>query len=276
MSHSPGTPSSVWRPCGTSCIGVPRARSRTVADSKTSPASASAAMAEQRSRPRRRAARHAPADRAPASASRSAIAQATALAGRSKTLRKPSPSVLTSRPPCAAKQLAHGRFPSWTMSVNKHRHDGGRCVWSCGGRCGRVAGERGGDALAAFEVELAKGRGDVRFDGPAGDEELLGDLGVAHPLGGELGHAQLARRQCVDAGAHEAARARAGGDELLARGLDERLRAARMRQLHRARQRLPRVGAVPGAAQGRAEPEQRARVLDGHRGPFKAIARCAQ
>jgi hypothetical protein len=37
----------------------------------------------------------------------------------------------------------------------------------------------------------------MRFDGLAGDEECLGDLGVAHSLGCHTGDAILARRQRI-------------------------------------------------------------------------------
>jgi len=49
--------------------------------------------------------------------------------------------------------------------------------------------------LARGNGELLVGVGEVPFDGPGGDEQVLGDIAVRQAVGGELGDAALAGRQ---------------------------------------------------------------------------------
>jgi hypothetical protein len=49
--------------------------------------------------------------------------------------------------------------------------------------------------LAGGDVELVVGVGEVSFDGPGGDEQVLGDVTVGQAGGGELGDAALAGRE---------------------------------------------------------------------------------
>src|SRR5450755_935948 len=84
-----------------------------------------------------------------------------------------------------------------------------------GGGSGRAAGGREGgwELLAGGDRELLVGVGEVPFDGPGGDEQVLGDLAVGQTVGGELGDAALAGCQRVEPAEDEPSGSPAGGDE---------------------------------------------------------------
>ena len=52
--------------------------------------------------------------------------------------------------------------------------------------------------LTGGDGELVVGVGEVPFDGPGGDEQVLGDVAVGQAGGGELGDAALAGRQRLE------------------------------------------------------------------------------
>lgn len=58
-----------------------------------------------------------------------------------------------------------------------------------------LSGERRPDLTAAVDTELPVGAAEVVLDRLGGHEQQLGDVAVAVPRRGELGHSQLARRQ---------------------------------------------------------------------------------
>jgi len=76
--------------------------------------------------------------------------------------------------------------------------------------------------LAGGDGELLVGVREVPFDGPGGDEQVLGDLAVGQTGGGELGGAALAGRQRVESAEDEPPGPAAGGDEFGARPLGQR------------------------------------------------------
>ena len=124
------------------------------------------------------------------------------------------------------------------------------------------AGERPGQLRAAADVELAVRVAEVPLDGLDGDEQGVGDLPVALAGGGELGDAALAGSEPVGgmvagAGARPPA-SRSSSRALLGEGagpdgLGER---------ERLTQRVARLRGPPGAADRRAEIDQRAGLLD--------------
>ena len=76
------------------------------------------------------------------------------------------------------------------------------------------------------------------LDRLSGDEQLLGDLDVAEALRRELRRPELARGQRVDAGAKDAARARAGRRQLVSGPGGEPIGAADVGELERPAERL--------------------------------------
>jgi hypothetical protein len=74
----------------------------------------------------------------------------------------------------------------------------------------RRGGAQGtGELGAAVDAELEVGVAEVRFDGLGGEKQALGDLAVGEAVGGEFGHAPLARGQRFRTGEPLATRARA-------------------------------------------------------------------
>ena len=114
----------------------------------------------------------------------------------------------------------------------------------------------------------------MHLDGAQRDEQRLGDLAVAHALGGQPRDAQLAGGQRVDAGAHDAARPRARRDEL------RRVRA-RPAVVRRSGARAPcpraaaraRRPACRARRMRRPELDERAGVLERARPSSRASAR---
>src|SRR5205823_13242458 len=90
----------------------------------------------------------------------------------------------------------------------------------------------------------------------------LGDLAVALAGGGQLGDASLAGREGIGPRRGERAQAFAGGGKFLVRPARDGQRAAVAGEVERAAQRLARVGAAVGPAQGGAEVSERAGVLE--------------
>src|ERR1700761_4989544 len=81
---------------------------------------------------------------------------------------------------------------------------------------GPSTGEGAGELAAGPDLQLAIRVREVDLDRLRGDEELLGDLAVGHPVGGEAGDAFLARGQGGDAGEGGAARTRPARRQLAA------------------------------------------------------------
>ena len=100
------------------------------------------------------------------------------------------------------------------------------------------------------------------LDRSAGDVEPFGDVGVAVALRGEGGDVALGRRECVDAGERGAAGTGAGGLELGARAAGEEAHALAVGEVEGEAQRRAGVVAAVGAAQGGAEIDEGARVLE--------------
>ena len=100
------------------------------------------------------------------------------------------------------------------------------------------------------------------LDRPLGDVELLGDLAVGEPVGGEDGDAVLRRRERLDAGERGAARPGAGALQLVAGAAGEQAHAAAVGDLERPAQRLAGVVAAVGPPERGAEVDERARVLE--------------
>lgn len=74
----------------------------------------------------------------------------------------------------------------------------GRCrVTGLEGIAGKVSPDCEGDGefLAGGDVQFLVGVGEVPFDGPGGDEQVLGDVAVGQAGRGELGDAALAGSQ---------------------------------------------------------------------------------
>ena len=66
------------------------------------------------------------------------------------------------------------------------------CSAECrGGGLAAVGGEGGGELFAGGDGEFVVGVGEVPFDGPGGDEQVLCDVAVGQADGGELGDAAL-------------------------------------------------------------------------------------
>src|SRR4051794_41264475 len=99
-------------------------------------------------------------------------------------------------PPAAA---ARGRRPRLTSAAD-------------------VSGECRRQVAAPPDAELAVAAAEVRLDGLQGHPELLGDLAVRTPVGGQAGHALLARGERVAARDPVAAGPCGGRRELPARG----------------------------------------------------------
>src|SRR6266496_3800140 len=126
-------------------------------------------------------------------------------------------------------------------------------------------GESGGELLAGGDREFLVDVGEVPFDGPGGDEQVLGDLAVGHAVGGELGDAALAGRQRVEPAEDEPPGSAAGGDEFGAGSLRQRDRPAAVGEvecnledfaavcsLSRAPEGSPQVGHSASVFQSRA------------------------
>ncbi|HET8820377.1 MAG TPA: hypothetical protein VFM57_02445 [Thermoleophilaceae bacterium] len=69
-------------------------------------------------------------------------------------------------------------------------------------------------------------------------EQLLGDLPVRPPGGGQAGHTSLAGRQRLDPAQRGPPRPRTRGQQLVPRALRKRVRAAREGEVNRSAERL--------------------------------------
>ena len=136
--------------------------------------------------------------------------------------------------------------------------------------------ERRRQLRAAGHVELAVGAGQVHLDRPAGEEQGLGDLAVAQPLGRHRRDAALLRRERVDAADGGAARARSGRSQLVHRpiGLDHR--PAPVREVEPFAQRLAGVAAMAAAPQRGAQVDQRPGVRHPQLGAGEDVDRLAR
>jgi len=74
----------------------------------------------------------------------------------------------------------------------------------------------------------------VAFDGPGGDEQVLGDLAVGEAGGGELGGAALAWGQRIESAEDEPPGSPAGGNQFGAGPLGQGVRAVAMGEVERA------------------------------------------
>ena len=130
---------------------------------------------------------------------------------------------------------------------------------------GRAPLEGASELRARADVELAEDAAEVSLDRVLGQEEGLRDLAVGHPLGGHSCDAQLGGGEGAAAFGRVSARARTGGDELVVGAYCNGVGAAGTGQLERLSERLARFGAPTGAADRRAQLEQRERVLEPRR-----------
>ncbi len=115
---------------------------------------------------------------------------------------------------------------------------------------------------SAGDVELLKDVAHVGLDRLDRDKQRLSDLSVAVAFGGELGDAAFARGQGVNPAEHGPPWLGAGGTQFIAGSLGEEMGAAAVRDVECAAKRLAARRALVIAAQGRAEVDQRARVLE--------------
>jgi hypothetical protein len=120
-----------------------------------------------------------------------------------------------------------------------------------------VGGEVLGELVAGGDVKFAVGVVEVHLDGLDGDEECLGDLRVGGAGGGVFDDAPLAGGERGDPGLSVAAYTEAGGGELLAGVVGERLGAAGGSDVKAAAQRFARGATVAAAAQRGAVVDER-------------------
>jgi hypothetical protein len=154
------------------------------------------------------------------------------------------------------------RLPSETLARPAEAGASRNRSPSSGLAAGSAQCERGGELFACLDVELAVAVGEVHLDGAEGDEEGLRDLLVGVALGGELDDAELGGGERIAAGLCDAAGAGAGEAELVACLVDERGGAAAVGEVGALGENLPGVGALAGPADGTAEVDQGARVLE--------------
>ena len=114
----------------------------------------------------------------------------------------------------------------------------------------------------ARDVELLEDVREVGLDRPLGHVELLGDLAVGEPVGGQQGDAVLGRCERLDAGQRGAAGPRAGALQLVPGTAGEQAHAAAVGELECPAERLAGVASAIGAPQRGAEVDERARVLE--------------
>src|SRR6266487_4827218 len=121
-----------------------------------------------------------------------------------------------------------------------------RIFWPLsGGCCGFVpTSERCGEVTARVDVELAVGAAQMLLDRLRGDEERLGDLLVAQPLGRHLRDAPLARGQLVDTTQEPCAWPRTGRRQFFVAPRRERGRTALMGLLDSLTEQPPRLAAA--------------------------------
>jgi hypothetical protein len=125
--------------------------------------------------------------------------------------------------------------------------------------------EGASELRARTDLELAEDAAQVRLDGVLGEEERLCDLAVGHSLGSHASDAQLGGGEVAAALGRVSTRAGAGGDELVVGAHSNRVGTAGTGQVKRLAEWLARVGAPAGAANRRAQLEQRERVLEPRR-----------
>ena len=125
-------------------------------------------------------------------------------------------------------------------------------------------------------MELGEHVGEVALDGPGGDEQVLGDLAVGEPLGGQLGDAALAGGQGLEAGEQHPARPGTGGAQLGLGPVGERAGAGVVRGVDGATQDVAGVDPAVAATQERAEIGEGASLFELGVGAAQHLDRLAQ
>jgi len=116
----------------------------------------------------------------------------------------------------------------------------------------------------------------VSFDGPGGDEQVLGDVTVGPAVGGELGDAALAGGQRVEPAEDEPPWPPAGGDQFGAGPLGQRQRAAAVGEVERGPEDLAAFCPVSGPPEECPKVGHSAGVLQPRTGALEHAYRLAQ
>ena len=122
--------------------------------------------------------------------------------------------------------------------------------------------QRGGEPVAAGQVELAVGAAQVHLDGLGREVEAAGDLPVGSATGGDLRHAPLGGRERVRAGARGRPRSPAREQQLRSRALAQGDGAAGMSGVVRVAEDRASGAALAGGTPAGAELGQAARQLE--------------
>src|SRR5258705_9371808 len=145
----------------------------------------------------------------------------------------------------------------------------------CDRRVPAVAGQRLQELAARGDAELAEDVAQVPFDRPRGQEQLGADLPVGQARPGQPGDLGLLRGELVVRGDGALADGLAGGPQLAAGPVGERLHADLGGHLVRGAQLRPRVGPPALAAQPLAVDQVRAGKLKTNAGAAQLADRLA-
>jgi hypothetical protein len=139
-----------------------------------------------------------------------------------------------------------------------------------------VLRQRLGKPGSRVELQFAEDAREVTLDGAVGDEQRLCDLAVGKSPAGELGDTAFARRQRVEPGQDDAARARAGGAELGLGAFRETTGARAVGGVECVAEELSRLGAPVAPPQHCAEVDERARAFQHYVGVLECLNRLAK
>ena len=130
--------------------------------------------------------------------------------------------------------------------------------------------------LAGGDGEFLVGVGEVPFDGPGGDEQVLGDVAVGQADGGELGDAALAGCQRVESAQDEPSGSPAGGDEFGTGSLRQRDRPAATGEVECDTEDVPAFCSLSGAPEGGPQVGDGAGVFPSRGGALEYVYRLAE
>jgi hypothetical protein len=151
----------------------------------------------------------------------------------------------------SSTQITPSRVPSPVLPLPLRRAIVTVAISGTSARWPRRRGWEGdGELFAGGFGELVVGVGEMSFDGPGGDEQVLGDVAVGQ-AGGELGDAAFAGCRRVEPAEDEPPGPPAGGDEFGAGPLGQRQRGAAVGEVERGPQDVPAFGPVSGPLEGR-------------------------